>query len=44
MYLRMEDIREALNKEIKNQSEMNTINEIENTLDGINSRLEKGGE
>ena len=37
---RIENMSDILNKEIKkNQSEMNTINEIKNTLDGINSRL-----
>ena len=42
---RVEDIRETLKKNIKkNQSMMNTINEIKNTLDGINSRLEEAEE
>ena len=41
----MEDLNEIFNKEIKNikkhQSEMNnSITEVKNTLEGINSRLE----
>ena len=43
---RVEDLNKTLNKEIKNteknQLEMkNSITEIKNTLDGINSRLEE---
>ena len=43
---RMENINEALNKEIKkNKSEMkNMISEIKHTPDGINSRLEEAEE
>ena len=49
MCLRKEDIRETLTTEIKelkkNQLEIkNTINEIGNRLDAMNSRLEKAEE
>jgi len=44
----VKDLSETLNKErenIKNESEMkNSITEIENTLGGINSRLEEAKE